>query len=467
MANYTLYLVTDSTMVPAGHTVAGQVQQAIDNGATMVQLREKNIDTVDFVKRAQEVLAVTRPRGVPLIINDRIDVALAVDADGVHVGQEDMPAAIARRLIGDKILGVSCGTPEETQRVCEEGVADYVGLGTLYPTSTKDVKRVVGPMGIRQSLRVLQRHNKSHRRIRCVAIGGINQTNASKVMFQCNVEGQRLDGVAVVSCVMAAPDAAAATRVLLSEVRTPFQTVHSSGTPLVHHITNNVVKNFCANVTLAVGGSPIMSELRDEFAELAALEAPVALVVNLGTPSPELMQVFLEALSVYNRARRPIVLDPVAAGASAARLAACKALLNAGQFSVIKGNVGEILALASLTGARKTAMRGVDAVGELDAAAIEELGRAVASEFKAVVVVTGRVNYIVGDKTVAVPGGSALMGAITGLGCALGSVIGRYIANGPVFDATVEAVRRYNDAGRRVAATKPGTFQQLFLDSLY
>ena len=116
------------------------MERAIEGGVTLVQLREKDVSTAQFLQAAREVQEVCRRHGIPLIINDRIDIALAVDADGVHVGQTDMPCAIARRLIGpDKILGVSASTPEHARRAREDG-ADYIGIGAAFLTDTRAVR---------------------------------------------------------------------------------------------------------------------------------------------------------------------------------------------------------------------------------------------------------------------------------------------------------------------------------------
>lgn len=498
MVDYTLYLVTDLTMVPQGCTFLDQVRQLVENGATIVQLREKHLLTRDFIERAQQVQEICRAKNVPLIINDRVDVALAVDADGIHVGQDDMPAKTVRQLIGpDKILGVTCSTPEELHEVVDEGVADYVGIGTVYPTNTKkDVTnpRGTGPIGIRKMLSVLGQHNSKHDQIRCVAIGGVNHSNASKVMFQCRVGDQGLDGVAVVSCIMALPDAGKATASLDTILREPPKWSVSSSTeltsdvmalvsqhsPLVHHITNDVVKNFSANVTLAIGASPIMSELACEYFEFA--RAPhVAGLINLGTPDDSTMALFTEALRVYNDAGKHIVFDPVACGATAARLEATTNVLNAGQVSVIKGNVGEISAVHKLCStyastASEELMRGVDSLVSMSDDKVAAMASEVAREFKCVVVVTGKTNIVsTATDSHKVAGGGELMGRVTGTGCSLGSVIAAALAVTPSFDpkhvanAVVDAVKRYNEAGAAAIAalSGPGAFLSHFLDQLY
>lgn len=485
-------------MIPASATFLGQVRQAAENGATIIQLREKNLSTRDFIQRAKEVLEITRPLGIPLIINDRVDVALAVDADGVHVGQDDMPAKLVRELIGsDKILGVSCTSPEETREVCDEGVADYVGLGTCYPTNTKDVKNVIGPIGIRKLLQVLNKYagHESRKRIQSVAIGGINHTNAAKVLYQCAIPNCGIDGVAVVSCIMANKDVTAASKGLVEAMKAPTPWIQSTvGTeirlpfqarPLVHHVTNNVVKNFNANVTLAIGASPIMSELSTEFEEFAALSLPVSFVVNLGTPSPALMDVFLAGIKAYNKTGHPIVFDPVAAGSTSKRLEASKVLLNAGQFSVIKGNVGEIMAIEKLTSSyvaldsQQVTMQGVDSLVTLSDDSVCAIATRVSKDFKCVVVVTGVTNFVVNANTGAeveahkIAGGHELMGSVTGTGCSLGSAIGAFIASAhlakiDMTSAVVLAVQLYNTAGRRAGLMShgPGSFAQNFLDAL-
>ena len=117
-------------------TLEEAVKQAIAGGCTMVQLREKAISSMEFYETALRIKAITEVCKVPLIINDRVDIALAVNADGVHIGQSDLPARVVRQLIGDRIMGVSASSTAEAVRAVTDG-ADYLGVGAMYPTGTK------------------------------------------------------------------------------------------------------------------------------------------------------------------------------------------------------------------------------------------------------------------------------------------------------------------------------------------
>ncbi len=189
--DWTFYLVTDRRWL-GGRTLWDSVDAAIRGGATVVQLREKEIPSRDYLDLARRVKTVTDQAGVPLIINDRLDIALAVDADGVHVGPEDLPVATVRRLMGpSRIVGASACTLEEALRFQDEG-ADYLGVGAIFPTATKGGTESVSLEELRQI--------KAAVRIPVVAIGGITADNAPAVMET------GVDGVAVVSAVMAQPD---------------------------------------------------------------------------------------------------------------------------------------------------------------------------------------------------------------------------------------------------------------------
>jgi thiamine-phosphate diphosphorylase len=166
-----------------------------------VQYREKNASTRGMIEEAAELCRVCRTAGVPFIVNDRIDVALAVDADGVHVGQDDMPASGARGLIGRrKILGVSAGSVEEARKAVDDG-ADYIGASPVFSTPTKpDAPPPLGVEGLRRMARAVD--------IPVVAIGGINAANAAAMMEAGAA------GIAVVSAIVAAEDVEAAARAL-------------------------------------------------------------------------------------------------------------------------------------------------------------------------------------------------------------------------------------------------------------
>ena len=145
MTEWSLYVITDRE-VAGGRPLTEVVQAAVAGGATVVQLREKATSTREMIELGRALHAVTRSAGVPLIVNDRVDVALAIDAEGVHVGQEDMPAPLARRLIGpDRILGVSAGTVAEARQAEADG-ADYIGVGDVFGTPSKPDAGV--PIGV-------------------------------------------------------------------------------------------------------------------------------------------------------------------------------------------------------------------------------------------------------------------------------------------------------------------------------
>lgn len=196
-AEYTLYLVTDRGLMSTD-TLSEAVEQAILGGCTMVQLREKTADSRAFYDEALRIKAVTDKYDVPLIINDRVDIALAVDAAGVHVGQSDLPADVVRRIAGpDKLVGVSVGSVEEAEKAKRDG-ADYLGIGAMFATDTKKDAEVVS---FETLMRIRQEVDLPN-----VVIGGINAITAPQ--FSKSVT----DGLAVVSAIIAQPDIQAAAR---------------------------------------------------------------------------------------------------------------------------------------------------------------------------------------------------------------------------------------------------------------
>ncbi|THU49803.1 hypothetical protein C4D60_Mb06t13370 [Musa balbisiana] len=184
-----LYAVTDSGMNRKwGRSIVDAVKASIEGGATIVQLRDKEAETRDFIEAANACLEICRSNGVPLLINDRVDVALACDADGVHVGQSDMPARVARSILGpQKIIGVSCKTAAQAEQAWADG-ADYIGCGGVFPTTTKANNLTVGLDGLKAACLASK--------VPVVAIGGISAANAGSVM---QISVPSLKGVAVVS----------------------------------------------------------------------------------------------------------------------------------------------------------------------------------------------------------------------------------------------------------------------------
>lgn len=185
----TLYFITDSTGFERAEFLR-RVRSALEGGVTIIQLREKNRTTREYIDIANAVHSVTKEFGVPLIIDDRIDVMLATGAEGVHVGAEDMPVATARKLIGkDKILGATAKTVEAAAKAYEDG-ADYLGVGAIYPTTTK-VKTVL------TSTETLDAVTKAVP-IPVNAIGGLSSTNLGVL------KGINIAGVCAVSAIMKA-----------------------------------------------------------------------------------------------------------------------------------------------------------------------------------------------------------------------------------------------------------------------
>ena len=202
--DYSLYLVTDRALA-RGRPLADVVRAAVAGGVTCVQLREKEASALEFAAAALELLALLRPLGVPLIVNDRIDVALAAGADGVHVGQQDLSVADARRLGPPGwIVGVSAESVEDAVRAEREG-ADYVGASPVFATPTKADH--APPLGL-AGLRALRAATK----LPLVAIGGLHAGNARETIRA------GADGLAVVSAIVAADDPRAAAAELRREI---------------------------------------------------------------------------------------------------------------------------------------------------------------------------------------------------------------------------------------------------------
>lgn len=513
--DYSLYLVTDSGMLPEGKTLYDQVKAGLENGVTLVQIREKDADTKFFIEEALSIKELCHEHNVPLIINDRVDVAIAIGADGVHVGQDDMPIPMVRKLVGpEMVIGWSVGFAHEVDQLAQWGpdMVDYIGIGTLFATQTKKnpKKAPMGPSGAIRVLDALERNNATW--CRTVGIGGLHPDNIERVLYQCvSSNGKRsLDGISVVSDIVASSDAGKSTKVLrslldkndykfvnlnVSQNSLPTADVHASilsmtakTCPLVQHITNKVHQNFGANVTLALQGSPIMSEIESEVRDLAAIPN-ATLLLNTGSVAP--IDMVKSAIRAYNDVKRPIIFDPVGYSATDTRLTLNNTLLALGQFSCIKGNSSEIIGLAELD---KNKMKGVDASTGLSVELLIKATKIVAYKYKTVAVCTGTYD-VVADGTVngkyflakgtpehsvdAIPcvtiydGDIPIMADITASGCSLGSTIACMVGGQKedtnLFHAVITAVLLFKTAGK-IASEKcngSGSFHVELIDALY
>lgn len=198
--DYSLYLVTDRGILN-GRNLKEAVEESIQGGVTLVQVREKDVSTREFYNIAKEVKEVTDYYNVPIIINDRLDIAQAIDAHGVHLGQSDMHISIARKILGkDKIIGISAGNIQEALEAEKYG-ADYLGLGAVYFTgSKKDIDEPIGLDGLKQITAKIK--------IPSVAIGGVGRDNYKEVIKTS------VSGISVISAILGQKDIKAAAAAL-------------------------------------------------------------------------------------------------------------------------------------------------------------------------------------------------------------------------------------------------------------
>lgn len=200
-----LYAVTDQSWLKEGQSLLSVCEDVLANGATFLQIREKDLDEACFEAEAEKLKELCARYNVPYVVNDSVEIALAIDADGVHVGQSDIQGRDIRSMIGpDKILGISAGTVEEAI-VAENAGADYIGVGAVFGTSTKKNARNLTVEKLREISSAVS--------IPVVAIGGINSKNLLEL------SGSGVDGVAVVSAIFAAEDPGKATARLLELAR--------------------------------------------------------------------------------------------------------------------------------------------------------------------------------------------------------------------------------------------------------
>ena len=197
-----LYAVTDRAWT-GNKTLYEQIKEALENGVTCVQLREKNLDEASFIEEAKKISVLCRQYNIPFIVNDNVNVAIASNADGIHIGQEDMGLKDVRKIVGENmIIGISAHTVEEAKFAQENG-ADYIGIGAVFETSTKNDVDVIPYEKVKSICDAVDIRDRPK-----VAIGGINAENILKL------KGSGIDGVAVVSAIFGAKDIGKATKEL-------------------------------------------------------------------------------------------------------------------------------------------------------------------------------------------------------------------------------------------------------------
>lgn len=200
-----LYAVTDRSWLKENETLLDVVKEVVKNGATFLQIREKDLNGADFEAEAKTLQDICREHQVPYVVNDNVEIAMKIHADGVHVRQSDIKGRDIRAMIGpDKILGISAGTVEEAV-AAEQAGADYIGVGAIFGTSTKKNARNITMDRLNEIVEAVE--------IPVVAIGGINATNISELA------GSKVDGVAVVSAIFAAEHPGEATKELLLKAK--------------------------------------------------------------------------------------------------------------------------------------------------------------------------------------------------------------------------------------------------------
>ena len=462
-----LYAVTDRAWTggagtASSVTLAEQVRAALRGGATMVQLREKELLEESFEWEAREILEICRAFGAPMLINDNVQLAKRVGADGVHVGQGDMDPRRAREILGpDAIVGVTAKTVEQA-RAAEAAGADYLGSGAVFGTGTK--KDAV-PLDLDHFEKICGSVS-----IPVAAIGGITEDNIERL------SGRGMSGFAVVSGIFSAGDPGAVEAVtrrlkekanrlcgkqgipdmnppggrdlslyaaeLLSRIR--------GRRPVVQCITNLVTAGDCANALLAVGASPTMAHHPGEMEEFAALTD--ALVLNMGATES------LDAMFRAGRCgNRPVVIDPVGCAGSGFRREKCLELIRGVRPACIRGNAAEIRALA----VDHNTGRGVDDPGSARPETPETAGAAecallLSKKTGAIVIATGPADCVAFDGHVTeIRGGSPLFAGITGSGCMLSALLGAFLAvdcSAKSAAACCELMARCGEAAEKWAA---------------
>ncbi len=440
-----LYLVTDRSW-SCESTFFNHVEEALQNGVTFLQLREKECSQADFIKGAIKMKELSKEYNVPFVINDNIEVALKSDADGVHIGQGDMSATDARNLLGkNKILGVSVQTVEQARQAEADG-ADYLGVGAVFSTSTKDDAKVLQHKVLKEICESVQ--------IPVVAIGGINTGNIPKL------SGSQVHGIAVVSAILAQENKKTATRDLLelsekmtqhtiAKVLTIAGSDCSGGAGIQADLKTmsahgcygmSVVTALTAQNTTGVYGvencSPpfVENQLECVFTDIV----PDAVKIGMVSSGPIIKSI---ALKLKTFSPKHIVLDPVMISTSGSKLLEDEA---------IKTLKSELIPLASVITpnlAEAELLSGVkiDSTGDMVSAA-----RAIAEYYKGQILIKGghleeHANDLLymGGETHWFTGEKINNENTHGTGCTLSSAIASHLAKGYSVKESVKRSKAY------------------------
>jgi len=391
LISYKLYAITDRGWLEEGEELKDAVEQAILGGATIVQLREKSLEYNELKELALCIQEVCNNYNVPFIVNDNVELACEIDADGVHLGAEDMSIKKARSVLGsNKIIGATAKTVEQAL-LAEKAGANYIGSGAVFGSDTKTDATNLSIDSLNEICNSVS--------IPVVAIGGINAYNVSAL------RGSSISGVSVVSGIFARKNKTKACRDILGNLY---------GRPVVECITNHVTTNEVANTVLAFGASPIMAHNINEVEEVQS--SANGLLLNLGaTDDYEAMK---KAYAVANKQNHITVIDPVGVSGITYRRDFLKELLATSSPTCIRGNASEILAIYE--GQNVTA--GLD--GSIDNTNIKAVTQSLANSLNTIIVASGVTDIISDGKCVyEISSGHAMQKSLTGSGCMLSACI--------------------------------------------
>lgn len=411
MISYKLYAITDRTWLKNDETLADSVRDAILGGATIVQLREKSLEYNKFKELALSVQAVCKEYNVPFIVNDNVELALEIDADGVHLGHKDMSINKARSILGrNKIIGATAKTIEQAVAAEKDG-ADYIGSGAVFGTETKLDATVLSIDSLNKICQSVS--------IPVVAIGGINAYNVRAL------HNSSINGVSVVSGIFERNNKKKACRDILSNLYKK---------PIVQCITNHVTTNEVANIILTFGASPIMAHNIKEVEEVQSNAD--ALLLNLGaTDDYEAMK---RAYKVAIEKNHITVIDPVGVSGISYRRNFLDELLSIGSPTCIRGNASEILAIYK----GQSTSAGLDGIiksTENDSSKFQEVVKELASKLDTTVVASGVTDIISDGKTIIeVSSGHKLQKSLTGSGCMLSASICSALSVGEINFADID-----------------------------